>query len=286
MQQRHRATAFGGLTILLAAALIALPGDADARGGGRRGGGSSSSPAAKPAPGKSASDRDGPTININIRTSPRTSSPSGVAGPGAAALSSGSRLQMKPIPVEEPPDPEEQARRAAAMAAYEKAMSDKAAAQAEAKRQAAERAEAERLALEKAEAARAAQKAAEERAEAARQAAAIEQKKREQAAVAADVDRVLERARDDYPVLRTPEGEPLLRSILARQKVLQARGMYPATAMVEAVADHSDALQPRRKAEAPVAAGAPQQARDHSKTYGNCRWVTPYTWSCDQQAAR
>jgi hypothetical protein len=127
----------------------------------------------------------------------------------------------------------------------------------------------------------AAQHAAEQRAEAARQAAAAERQQREQAAADADVQQVLERARNDYPVLRTPAGEPILRSILARQKVLQESGLYPSIAMVEAVADHAEALRPRVRAEAPPPEAVPPQAApDYSKNFGNCRWLTPYTWSC------
>ena len=174
-------------------------------------------------------------------------------------------------------DAEEAARRAAFLA---RQAADKAAAE----RAAAERAEADRLAAERAEADRQAQRIAAEKAEAAKRQADIDRKRRDEAAVASDVDRVLARAKDDHPVLRTPEGAPLLQRILDRQKALVARGMYPSIAMVEAVADHRDFLAPNRTVAAtPAAAAVPTSTSTSNAPHaamGSCRWVTPTQWSC------
>jgi hypothetical protein len=181
-------------------------------------------------------------------------------------------------PAQQPDDEEE--RRAQQLAVYEKAMAEQAAA----RKAAAEKAEADRIAteaaMEQAALKRAALKTALERAEAEKTAAAQAKRQREQAVANADVDRVLQRAKDDYPVLKTAEGEPLLSLILDRQKVLQARGVYPSVAMVEAVADHADALRPRQKVSAAGIQTVSSNTADQAKAFGGCRWVTPYVWSC------
>lgn len=269
------------LSIAMAAALLAAPADAEAKG--RRSGSSSSSkpaPAAKPDVEK---DKDGGGFTVNLRpgSSGSSSGGSGAQQPmGNGFVPFTTRPAAAAIPAAAPLTAEEEERRAQQLDAYEKAMAAKAAAQ----KAAAEQAEIERLAAEeslrKASQNRAALKAAQEKAEADRIAAAQEKKRREDAVAHADVDRVLQRAKDDYPVLKTPEGEPLLRMIMDRQQVLLARGMYPSVAMVEAVADHADALRPRPKQEAPVTQAAAPGAADQAKAFGGCRWVTPYVWSC------
>lgn len=250
----------GAMVILLAAALLAAPADVAARG--RRG----ASAVADKAPSEA---RRGTHVVLRPgASSSRDGTPTEAAEPAPA----GRVRAVLPGPAAgADADPEEQARRAAAVASFERALGERAAAR---------QAEAEHAeALRQAEARLAAQRAAEERSEAARQAAALEQHKRAQATQDAEVEQVLERAKNDHPLLRTPEGEPILRSILQRQQVLRARGVYPSIAMVEAVADHSGALRPRVRT-TPDVTPAPLGEPDHSKTYGNCRWVTPYTWSC------
>lgn len=259
------------LRALLLSAVVVGVADAEAKGKVRIG--SNVGKSSKPTDSTASRDKDDDTrkgggTHLNLRqSSSGRSSPSGSPlTNNLAPIQAGGRAAAE--------DPEEAARRAASI---ERAQAEKA----EARRIAAERAEAERIAAEKAEAERAAQKTAEEKAEAAKQAAAQEKKRREDAAVAADVDRVLERAKNDYPVLRTPEGEPTLQAILERQKVLVRQGMYPSIAMVEAVADHQHALTPRQKpAAAPVATAA--QGTTAAKTFGGCRWVTPTQWGCDK----
>lgn len=100
------------------------------------------------------------------------------------------------------------------------------------------------------------------------------------AAIQADVDRIWQRALDDYPVLKTPAGSPVLQQIRRRQKELSDTGMYPSVALVEAVADHAaDLAPPRLKAPAPAA--APAVAVDDSpRQIGGCRWVNAIAWSC------
>lgn len=256
--------------VVLCAALFAMVADADAKG--RRGSRSSSTPASSKADADKDTRSGGTTIVLRPSRSGSTSQGNGtassLASPGGGSPASG----FVPIAPREP-TPEEQQAEADRVAAYHRAQADKAAAQ----RAASEEAEAQRLALERAEAERAAQRSAAERAQAAKDAAALAERKRQEASVAADVDRVLQRAMDDHPVLRTPEGEPLLRRIMERQKVLQARGVYPSIAMVEAVADHRDALAPRAKPQAQAAAPAPAA---QVEAFGGCRWVTPSQWSC------
>ena len=250
---------------VLLAALVAGAADADAKG--RRSGGSSTS-------SKADSKKEAPPRQATIVI--RRSSSSSSSGSTAMPFVQDGLVPIAPAAAAEP-DPEEPARRAARDAAIEQAQLEKAAAA----RAAFEKAEADRLAGEKAAAERAAQRAAEEKAEAARLAAAQEKKRREDAVSAADVDRVLQRAISDYPVLKTPEGEPVLQAILERQKVIQARGVYPSIAMVEAVADHAHVLAPRQKAEAkPVAQAVATE--DDAKAFGGCRWITPSRWGCNK----
>lgn len=259
------------LRALLLSAVVVGVADAEAKGKVRIG--SNVGKSSKGADSKASSDKDdegkkrGGGTHINLRPSS-----SGTSSASGSSLT-GNLVPIQPGGPVAAEDPEEAARRAASI---ERAQAENAAA----RRAAAEKAEAERLALEKAEAERAAQKAAEDKAEAAKQAAALEKKRREEAAVAADVDRVLDRAKNDYPVLRTPEGEPVLQAILARQKALVSQGMYPSIAMVEAVADHQHVLTPRQKAAAPVATAT--QATSPARIYGGCRWVTPTQWGCDK----
>lgn len=264
----------GVFGIVLLAALVAFAGQAEAKG--KRGGSSSSS---KSTSAKAHKDEDAASGNgssgthLTIRRGTSSSSSNSNSG-GALGNHLVPLEDREPTQVEK----EDAEKRATQMAAYEREQAQKAAE----RKAAAEKAEAERLAAEKAAEERAAQKAAEEKALDAKAAAAEAQKKREQAAVAADVDRVLQRAKADHPILATPEGASMLHSILERQKVLAAKGMYPSIAMVEAVADHREALAPRPKREPqtmPVSATAANQEQA-AKAYGGCRWVTPYQWSC------
>jgi hypothetical protein len=282
MLRAHHPIATGLASAILFAALAIAAGDAGAKG--KRSGSSSSAKSS----GSSKHDDDkggGFSPNITIRQSNSSSSSGGTQSPatgfvpispatGGAAAGTAAR---EPSPI----DQEEAERRAARIAAAERERAEKeAAARAAAE---AERERADRLAAE-----RAAQRAAEEKAEAARQAAAAEKKRQEAAAVASDVDRVLQRAYADYPVLKTPEGAPLLQQILARQKVLEGRGLYPSVALVEAVADHAHALAPRQKEASMVpAAGtaAPATPAKDPRAMGNCRWVTPTRWACEPGAA-
>jgi hypothetical protein len=262
------------LRALLLSALVVGVADVEAKGKIRIG--SNVGHSSKSTSSKAAGDKDddgkkdsgGYRPQVNLRQSSAGTS----SQPGSSPR--GTLVPFQPAggqPANE--DPEEAARR---VASIERAQAEKAAA----RRAAAEQAEAERIAAEKSAAEQAAQKAAEDKAESARQAAALEKKKREEAAVAADVDRVLERAKNDYPVLRAAEGEPVLQQILARQKVLVGRGMYPSIAMVEALADHQHALAPREKQAAPVATAT--QSTAAPKSFGGCRWITPTQWGCDK----
>lgn len=258
------------LRALLLSALVVGVASAEAKGKIRVGGSSSS----KSTGNKTSSTKDddkkdsggySPTVNLRQSSSGTSTSGSPLTN-GLVPIQPGGALTAQE-------DPEAAARRAASI---ERAVADRAAA----KRAAEEKAEAERMALDKAAAEAAAEKAAIDKAEAARAAAELAKKKREEAAVAADVERVLERAKADYPLLRTPEGDSVLQMILDRQKVLVGRGMYPGIAMVEAVADHQHVLVPRQKTAAPVAAAVDVGAAGPGKTIGSCRWVTPTQWAC------
>lgn len=285
MQRLSHASGPGtALRVLLVAALLAVAADADAKG--KRGGSSSSSSSSsKSTSTKHEDEKKDKGITVNIRSGSSSSSSSGT-GSSFSSPGGGQGMGGHMVPIPAAQDPEEAARRAAQMAAIERQQAEKAAQM----KALEEKMEADRLAAEKAAAERAAQRSAEEKAEQARQQAALEKKKREDAVIAADVDRVLERARTDYPVLRTPEGEPMMQAILARQQVLVKRGMYPSIAMVEAIADHSHTLATAQKRETmvtpvvvtPATAGAAQQpaAGTQSSAFGGCRWVTPTQWSC------
>jgi len=254
------------LPCLLLAALALVAADVQAKG--RKGGGTFTKSTSKADADEKASG-GGFRPQVNLRQS--SSQPSGTQQPG---LGSG-LIPMQPAagaaPAEPSPvDQEEAERRAARQAASEREQAQRAAAEKAAL-------EAQRLAAEKAAADAAAARSAEERLQAARAAAAREKKQQEEAAIASDVDRVMQRALADYPVLKTPEGAGMLRQILARQKALEARGMYPSVALVEAVADHAHVLTPRQRETAMVPTAAP--AAD-TRAIGNCRWVTPTQWSC------
>jgi len=246
------------LTILSAAgrvflllALVAFVADINAKG---RGGRSSSSAGASK---KSDSESSGTTIRLRAPTSSQST---GGAMPATATAADSAEPAPPPIDFNKPEtlSPAEAARRAAAMEASEREQAEQAAA----RKAAADRAEADRVAAAKAAAAR---KAAAE------------------SAVAAEVESVLQRAKGDYPVLNTPQGEPVLASIRERQKEIAATGVYPSVAMVQAVAHHEFLLhrpEPRASfAVAPPAQAASQPAAD-ATSIGGCRWVTPIVWSC------
>ena len=259
--------------LLVVAALFIVATDADAKG--KRGGSSSSS--SSKAQGKADADEkgsSGPSLNIRNNSSSSSSSSSSSTAP---MLGNG-LAPMQPLAAPTSAgDQEEAAKRAARLEALEREQAERAAAAkaaAEAERQALEKA------AEKAAADRSAARAAEERAEAARVAAAAEKKRRDDAVVASDVDRVMQRALADYPLLKTPEGAPMLQKILARQQVLVGRGMYPSIALVEAVADNAHSLAPRQKQETqPVVTAGPDAAAAPSG-FGTCRWATPTVWTC------
>jgi len=227
----------GALPFAVCAALIGAAADVEARG--RRGGSSSGSKHTSAKADHDAADSSGTSIHL------RGSSTSSNASTGNTQASNGFVPPLNGLgrmaavqagnPLAAPLTPEEEARRAALLATYEREQQDKLAAQ----KSAAERQEADRQARDRAVDQRAAQQKADERAAAARVAAEADRKKREQANVNAEADRILQRAMADYPMLRTPQGQVVLERILDRQKVLQERGMYPSMAMVEAVADHA-----------------------------------------------
>ncbi len=270
---RHRQVALPcAWRILLVAALVAGVADADARG--RRGGssGSRSTAAAKVEVDKPESGGFKP----NLHLAPRNGSSS---GPAPAALA-GDETESGDAPA--PAVRERMSReeldefraRVARGRAIERARAEKAAADLAA----AEKAEADRVAAEQAAAERSARATAEANAAAARQRVAMDRKKREDAIVATDVDRVLQRAKADYPLLQTPEGAPLLHKIMERQQELVARGVYPSIAMVEAVSHHEYALvAPRTPVRAEPAQAAPMAAG----TSAGCRWITPTRLACD-----
>ena len=238
--------------VFLLLALVAFVTDIDAKG---RGGGRSSSAGASK---KSDSESSGMTIRPRGSTSSQST---GGAMPATATAADSAEPAPPPIDFNKPEtlSPAEAARRAAVMEASEREQAEKAAA----RKAAADRAEADRVAAAKAAAAR---KAAAE------------------SAVAAEVESVLQRAKGDYPVLSTPQGEPVLASIRERQKELAATGMYPSVAMVQAVAHHEHLLRrPEARASfavAPPAQAASQPAAQDATSIGNCRWVTSIVWSC------
>lgn len=243
-------SAAGRVCVLLA--LVAFVADVDAKG---RGGGRSSSAGAS-----KKSDSESSGTNIRLRAPTSSQSTSG-AMPATATAAGSAEPAPPPIDFNKPEtfSPAEAARRAAVTEASEREQAEKAAA----RKVAADRAEADRIAAAKAAAAR---KAAAE------------------SAMAADVESVLQRAKGDYPVLNTPQGEPVLASIRDRQKELAAAGMYPSVAMVQAVAHHEQLLR-RPEARASFAVARPAQvanqpAAEDATSIGNCRWVTPMVWSC------
>ena len=242
--------------VFLLLALVAFVADVDAKG---RGGGRSSSSAG--AGKKSDSESSGTTIRLRAPTSSQSTGSGMPATATAADPAEPAEPAPPPIDFNKPEtlSPAEAARRAAVMEASEREEAEKAAA----RKAAGDRAEADRIAAAKAAAAR---KAAAEN------------------AVAAEVESVLQRAKGDYPVLNTPQGEPVLASIRERQKELAATGMYPSVAMVQAVAHHEHLLRrPQARASFAVAKpaqAASQPAAEGAASIGNCRWVTPIVWSC------
>lgn len=276
MASQFHAAVRAAIPVFLVAALFA--GAADAKGGRRSGGSSSSSSSAS----KSHAEADKPDgsgfrPSVNLRSS-SSSSTSSAAPAGARFLplpgERGNGSDSEPVA-----DAEEEARRAANLAIYQRLQGEKAAAA----KVAAEKAEEQRIAADKEATARNAQVAAQQRAAAAKVAAAQEHKRRDAAAVAADVERVLQRAKSDYPVLATSEGESILRKIIDRQQAIAARGIYPSIAMVEAISDHAYALAPRQRPELQmVSTNSVQPAQPaQPPSFNGCRWVTSIKWSCD-----
>jgi hypothetical protein len=277
MDKRFSGLARAAIPVALVAALFA--GSVDAKGGRR-----SSSFSSSKSHGSSEHGTDSGSYHPSVTVRPSTSSPDSDTNAGPAT-------QPVPVPrahigapakdsTKEPVlDAEEEARRAANLAIYQRQQAEREAAA----KAAAEKAEADRIALDKLTAARNAQFAQEQRAAAARLAAEREKKRGEAAAVAADVERVLQRARADYPMLSTPEGQLVLRKIMDRQQELAARGTYPSIAMVEAISDHAHALVPRRAGELrTVSTNASAQAEAAKpRAFDGCRWVTPIKWACD-----
>ena len=247
--------------LLAALAATALPADAKRRGGGSTSRNASSQPDNKPDSG------GGPSITI------RTNNNSTSQAPASAGLAPAAAASFTPI-VPPVPGVERDTRTPEQLAAIERAEAQRAADQ----KAAQEKAEADRQAAERLAAAQKAAADRAEMAERARIAAQQEAKRREQAAIASETDRVLQRALNDYPVLRTPAGEPVLQKIISRQKLLADKGVYPSVAMVEAIADHSHELAPRPVAQ-PQAANTATAAP--SRSIGNCRWASPTQWVCN-----
>ncbi|ROZ74315.1 hypothetical protein [Ramlibacter sp. WS9] len=239
--------------VFLLLALVAFVAEVDAKG---RGGRSSSGAGASK---KSDSESSGTTIRLR---GPTSSQSTGGAMPATATAADSAEPAPPPIDFNRPEtlSTAEAARRAALMDASEREQAEQAAA----RKAVADRAEVDRIAASKAAAAR---KAAAE------------------SAAAAEVESVLQRAKGDYPVLNTAQGEPVLASIKERQKELAATGMYPSVAMVQAVARHEHLLRrPEARASFAVAppaqAGSQPAAEEDATSIGNCRWVTPLVWSC------
>jgi hypothetical protein len=269
------------IPVALVAALFA--GTVDAKGGRRSS--SFSSGSSKSHGSEHGSDNGGFRPSVTIRnsssssTDPDADTNAGPATPPAPGARSAIRSPAKDSSKEPVLDAEEEARRAANLAIYHRLQAEKEAAA----KAAAEKAEADRIAFEKLAAARNAQIAQEQRAAAARLAAAQEKKRSEEAAVNADVERVLQRARADYPMLSTPEGQVVLRRIMDRQQQLAARGAYPSVAMVEAISDHAHALVPPRGNELKMVSTSSAQPTEAAKprAFDGCRWVTPIKWACE-----
>lgn len=274
--------------MLLVAALVAGVAAADAKG--RRGGSSGGS--RSPAPSKVEVEKPEsggfkPNLNLARRGSSSSSQtqPAALAGAGAGAAAE-AEAGDEPAPAVRQRMSREELDEFRARVARGRAIERSRAEKAAADLAAAEKAEADRVAAEQAAARRSALAAAEEKAEAARQRVAQEKKKREDAIVAGDVDRVLQRAKADYPLLQTQEGAQLLRKIMERQQELVARGSYPSIAMVEAVSNYEYALAaPRTPAVqatlTPVRAEAAGAEAMPLKTSAGCRWVTPIRLTCD-----
>lgn len=269
------------IPVALVAALFA--GTVDAKGGRRSSSFSSSSSKSHSSEHSPDSGSYRPTVTVrpssSSSTDPDNDTNAGPATPPVAGARPASKAPAKDSTKEPVLDAEEEARRAANLAIYHRLQAEKEAAA----RAAAEKAEADRIAFEKLAATRNAQIAQEQRAAAARLAAAQEKKRSEEAAVNADVERVLQRARADYPMLSTPEGQGVLRRIMDRQQQLIARGTYPSIAMVEAISDHAHALVPPRGNELKMvsASAAPQADAAKPRAFDGCRWVTPIKWACE-----
>ena len=289
MAHHVSATFPSAFRILLVAALLAGAADADARrlrgssgaSSSRSTGSTTGSSTGQPSSAKVDSDKpdsDGFKPRLNFRGSSSRSGAQAVPGGGEDEDQAAAGNRVRPQTLRER---QETARRIATASAASRADAEKAAAA----KAAADLAETNRQAAEKADAERALLRTAEEQAEAVRMAAALEKKKREDALIAADVDRVLQRARSDYPVLKTAEGEFLLRKIMERQKALAESGMYPSVAMVQAISDHSYALEPPRQPQMEMVSasvGPAQASRGGAwKSFDGCRWASPIQWTCN-----
>lgn len=263
-------TATAVFQAILAAALLASFASADAKGGRRSSGSSRSSSSS------SHDSNSGGGTHLTIRTGSGSNPSSSSTGSQAAPGTSDSFEPIKPQ-AGRTPQRETDTRTPEQLAAIERAQAQKDAEQ----KAAADKAEADRLAAERLLAAQKATADKAEAAERARVAAAQEAKRREQANIQAEADRVLQRAMSDYPVLRTPAGEPVLQRILARQKDLMEKGTYPSIAMVEAVADYKHQLTPRPQTQAAAAPAAAPALAAQPGTFGSCRWASPTQWVCN-----
>jgi len=96
----------------------------------------------------------------------------------------------------------------------------------------------------------------------------------------ADLNFIAARAIDDFPVLGTLEGTPLMEKIIARRDQLMWSGMYPSVALTQAVNEVMPSYLPAKAANT-----SPDQQRAIIKpapvAQNGCRWTSLKDWTCN-----
>lgn len=94
---------------------------------------------------------------------------------------------------------------------------------------------------------------------------------------------ISEKAVRDYPYLDTPAGEHAMSKIIRKRDDLIRRGMYPPSALAQAVSDYGASNVPmpvKEKKPEPIPVYQPLDNGHHNGFPPECRWVTPQEWSC------
>lgn len=103
------------------------------------------------------------------------------------------------------------------------------------------------------------------------------------AGVQAELNTIVQKAAIDFPYLDTPAGQNAIAKIVRKRDALIQQGMYPPSALTQAINDYAAANEPIPAKERPAEPVPVYPAIDKGNHPGfppSCRWVTPQDWSC------